>query len=111
MGSQTENHNIIPFAKIEKTCERMGFGTLDVTFQIHQKQIVAIEGRQSQKIKFKEGRNSEAVAVLLAEIKSLHDTKQSGVFTYSIEFDKGDIKEVFFNRNLKESFELMAESG
>ena len=104
-----EEHNIIPLAKLSKSCERIGYGTLDVTFQIHQKQIVSIEGRQAQRLTFKAGENSKSIAILLAELKDLHDTKRSGLFNYTVLYDKGEIKELVFNRNMKESFELSGE--
>lgn len=101
-------HNLIPFTKIEKTIEKIGYGSLDVTLQIHQQKIIAVEGHQFQRVKYPAGQNTEAVSLLLSEIKNLHDNQQTGNFSFSMTLNNGDIREVSLNRNLKESFPLEA---
>jgi hypothetical protein len=103
-------HNLLPLGEIEKAVVKQGFGTVSLTLEVHESKIVGIQGSQFRKVKFKEAQNAEATALILSEIKDLYEKKQSGTFTFSIEMDKGSIKFVFLNRNLKRNYPLVSES-
>jgi len=103
-------HNLLPLAEIERAVVQQGFGTISITLEVHESQIVAIEGAQFRKVKFRDNQNSEATALILSEIKDLHSKKQSGSFTFTVELDKGSIRFVFLNRNLKKNYPLVSDS-
>lgn len=104
-----KNHNLEPLAELNTQCEKQGFGSLSVTLDIFQGKIVGVQGSQFQKKKFKEKENAAATALVLAEIKNLHDNKANGMFSFSVKFGDGEMREVYIQRNLKKSYELEKE--
>jgi hypothetical protein len=104
--SDISEHNLEPFAELEKALEKQGYGTVSVSFQVHQGHIVGIQGNQFREVRFKEGQNTEAMALVLAEVKDLHTQKRSGNFTFTVKLDKGEIKTVWLQRNLNKRYLL-----
>jgi hypothetical protein len=98
-------HNLIPFSELEKALEKQQYGSVSVFFEVYQGKVVAIQGNQTQTLKFKED-NTKAISVVLNEIKTIHENKSSGNFTFTIKFDKGDINKLFLYRNLTKNYPL-----
>ena len=99
-----ETQNLLPFIDIEKQCANQHYGSLNLTLEVFQDRIVGIQGQQFQRIKFKANECTEATALLLSEIKELHEKKENGMFTVTLKFRDGDIREVYLQRNLKKQY-------
>ena len=101
---EVSKHNLVPFVEIEKALEKMQYGTVSVWFQVHQGKITGIQGNQFRQVRFKEGHNSDAVALILAEIKNIYKKKGTGNFTFTLSFDDGQIKRVYLQKNLRKVY-------
>jgi len=101
-----ETLNLIPFIDIEKQCNTQHYGSLNLTLEIFQDKIVGVQGQQFQRVKFKDGENTEATSLVLSEIKDLFTKQESGMFTFTMKFNKGNIKDVYLQRNIKKQYPL-----
>jgi len=97
-------HNLIPFAELEKAIEKLQFGTISLWIQVHEGKIVSIQGNQFQQLRFKKGKNTEATAVVLSEIKDAHKKKKSGNLTITLKFGEGHIRTLYLQRNYKKVY-------
>jgi hypothetical protein len=98
--------NIPALAEINTQCEKQQYGSISVTFDIFQGRIVGMQGSQFQKIKLCKEENAKATALIISEIKNLHEMKSYGMFTFSVKMADGDIKELYIQRNLKKNYPL-----
>lgn len=102
-------HNLLPMQKTCDLIEKQGYGSLTAIYEVFQGKIVAIINNQFDKKKFAENNNAEAVASLLAEIKSLNEKKTNGMFNVSLKFTNGDVREVYIQRTIRENYVLQKE--
>lgn len=105
-----EEHNLAPLAELDRQAKLQRYGSLSVTLEMHDGMIVGLQGNQIQRVRFKEGENTQATSLILSEIKSLHEKKESGMFTLSVKLEQGNLKEVYLQRNLKKNYQL-SKSG
>lgn len=101
-----DKENLIPFIDINKQCAKQHYGSLNLTLEVFQDRIVSCSGQQFQRVKFKEGENTDATALVLSEIKDLFEKQESGMFTFTMKFNKGSIKDVYLQRNIKKQYPL-----
>jgi len=104
-------HNLLPFVEIEKAIEKQGYGPATITFEVFQGKIVKVQGEQYQEYRFKEGDNAKAGSLILAEMKDLFDKHHSGMFTSTIQYEKGNIKKVFLQRHLNKSYPVKRDEA
>jgi len=101
-----EEHNLAPLAELDRQVKLQRYGSISVTLEMHDGMIVGLQGNQVQRVRFKEGENTQATSLILSEIKSLHEKKESGMFTLSVKLEQGNLKEVYLQRNLKKNYQL-----
>ncbi len=101
-----QEHNLAPLAELDRQAQHQRYGTLSVTLEMHDGMIVGLQGNQIQRVKFKEGENTQATSLILSEIKSLFEKKESGMFTLSVKLEVGNLREVYLQRNLKKNYQL-----
>jgi len=104
--SNLSKHNFVPFVELEKAIEKLRFGTVSIWLQVHDGRIVAIQGNQFQRLRFKKKMNTAATAVVLAEIKDAYKKKKSGNLTFTIKFGDGHIRELYLQRNYRKIYPL-----
>lgn len=101
-----QTNNLLPFIDIEKQCQTQHYGSLNLTLDVFQDRVVGIQGQQFQRVKFQAGQNTEVTALLLSEIKELFIKKENGMFTISLKFHGGDVREIYLQRNLKKQYPI-----
>jgi hypothetical protein len=101
-----EEHNLAPLAELDRQAKLQRYGSISVTLEMHDGMIVGLQGNQVQRVKFKDGENTEATSLVLSEIKDLFTKQESGMFTFTMKFNKGNIKDVYLQRNLKKQYSL-----
>lgn len=106
MKKDLSDHNLRPFAELERALEAQGYGTVSLTMQVHKGKIASFMAHQFQHTRYRGDENAKAVASLIAEIKQATTDKRSGTFTFSIEFNEGAIREVDIQRNLTRRYAL-----
>lgn len=111
MKKDLSEHNLEAFAELERACEQQRYGSVNVWLSLHDGQITGIEGNQMQLLKFKDGENTKAVAIVLSEIKNLTEIQRSGNITFTLSLDKGQIKKLNLHRNLTRRFALRKSEG
>lgn len=99
-----KEHNLAPLAEIERQIQKQEYGSLNLTLEVFQSKIVGVQGQQFQSVNFKQGENTEATSLLLSEIKDLHTKQESGMFTFTVKLNQGDIRKVYLQRNLKKQY-------
>lgn len=106
MKKDLSEHNIAPLAELEHALEQQGYGTVSLSLQVHTGKIVSLMGHQFQHVRYREGENAKAVALVIGEIKQAAQDKRSGTFTFSITFNEGAIKSVDIQRNITKRYAL-----
>lgn len=96
--------NMIPAVELFGALGKLGWGTTTVTIRVHDSKVVDIVGHNFKNSRFKEGENAKALASLIEEIKAIHDQKKSGTFSFTLTFEKGDIKTVCRQDSLRRSY-------
>jgi hypothetical protein len=101
---QTLPGNQIPMLELEKALEQLGFGTTTLSIRVHDKKVTDIVGHVFENRRFRVGENAEATSLVLTEIQNTFKAKKSGSYTFTLIFEKGDIRNVNFQRALRRSY-------
>lgn len=98
--------NIKVFTELEALIEKLGYGSMDYSLDIHNKRISRLILYGKKRLVYKKADQDKAYMDIVARIKQAADTGDDIKLTFSVDISKGVVKETLwmskFSRNYEE---------
>jgi hypothetical protein len=96
--------NLAPLAQIDRLAQEQRYGTLQLTLEIHDRKIVGMTGAQFSRKVYRNCGGSDVVDTFAMELLGHKENKSDGTYTVTANLRKGEVKEAFFQTNVRQVF-------
>jgi hypothetical protein len=101
--------NLVPLAQIDRIAQEMGFGSLPVYLEVHDRKIVGVTGSRFRRKVFKGNGAEDIVADFYTDLQKSMDGKENGTMTFTVKLHKGEVKEGYIQENFRQVFQKKAD--
>lgn len=103
--SNFANRNMKVFTEVEAMLEKVEFGSMDYSLEIHNKRITHLTMYGKKRNVYRKTQQDQAYRDIVARVKQAIDGGEETKLTFVVEIDKGNINEIIWLSKFRRNYE------